>query len=65
MATAEAEGEAGGQVEVEEVSVRRLSLQAAGGVVSEQEGEETKPREEAGPADSEQITTERDGDEGS
>lgn len=53
------------EVEEEEVSVRRLSLQAAGGVVSEQEEEETKPREEAGPADSEQIATERDGDEGS
>lgn len=52
-------------MEVAEVSVRRLSLQATGGVVSEQEGEETKPREETGPADSDQITTERDGDEGS
>lgn len=64
VAIAEAEGEAppaGEQVEVEEVSVRRLSLQAAGGMAKEQEGEETK---EAGSADSEQVTTETDGEEG-
>ncbi len=52
------------QVEVEEVSVRRPSLQAAGGVATEQEGEETKPQEEAGSADSEQVSTETDGEEG-
>lgn len=49
---------------VEEISVRRLSLQAAGGMAEEQEGEETKPHEEAGSADSEQATTETDGEEG-
>ncbi|KAL3056772.1 hypothetical protein OYC64_019286 [Pagothenia borchgrevinki] len=45
----------------EELSVRRLSLQAAGGMAETQEGEETKPCEEAGSADS----TETDGEEGS
>ncbi|XP_067459043.1 E3 ubiquitin-protein ligase HECW2 isoform X2 [Thunnus thynnus] len=55
---------AGEQEEVEEISVRRLSLQAAGGVAVEQEGEETKPPEEAVSADSEQATTETDGEEG-
>lgn len=63
----EAEGEApaaNAQQEVEEISVRRLSLQAAGGVAEEQEGEETRPQEEAGSADSEQVTTETDGEEG-
>lgn len=69
-AAREAEVEAAAQVEVdvEEVSVRRLSLQAVGSTVaSEQEGEESKPHveEEAGPADSEPIPTERDGEEGS
>lgn len=64
VAFAEAEGEAREQAEVEEVIVRRLSLQAAGGVAEEQEGEETKPQEEAGSADSEQVTTETDGEEG-
>ncbi|XP_058478594.1 E3 ubiquitin-protein ligase HECW2 isoform X1 [Solea solea] len=71
-AVTEAEGEApttSEQVEVvvEEVSVRRLSLQAAGGVAGEQEGAETKPAEEAAAAssvDSEQATTETDGEEG-
>lgn len=66
-AFAEAEGGAppvSEQVEAEEVGVRRLSLEAAGGVVKEQEGEETKPREEAGSAESEQVTTETDGEEG-
>lgn len=58
-ASAQAEVEAAGQVElaVEEVSVRRLSLH---------EGEESKPlEEEAGPAGSEPIPTEADGEEGS
>lgn len=67
MPVPEAEGEvpsAGEQVEEEEVSVRRLSLQAAGGVAKEEEGEQTKPPEEAGSADSEQVTTETDGEEG-
>uniref|UniRef100_A0A3B4G048 HECT-type E3 ubiquitin transferase n=1 Tax=Pundamilia nyererei TaxID=303518 RepID=A0A3B4G048_9CICH len=52
------------QQEVEEISVRRLSLQAAGGVAEQQEGE-AKPSEEAGSADSEQVTTETEGEEGS
>uniref|UniRef100_I3KJ53 HECT-type E3 ubiquitin transferase n=1 Tax=Oreochromis niloticus TaxID=8128 RepID=I3KJ53_ORENI len=52
------------QQEVEEISVRRLSLQAAGGVAEQQEGE-AKPCEEAGSADSEQVTTETEGEEGS
>ncbi|XP_044222097.1 E3 ubiquitin-protein ligase HECW2 isoform X2 [Thunnus albacares] len=67
VAVTEAEVEApsaGEQEEVEEISVRRLSLQAAGGVAVEQEGEETKPPEEAVSADSEQATTETDGEEG-
>uniref|UniRef100_A0A3P8RWP9 HECT-type E3 ubiquitin transferase n=1 Tax=Amphiprion percula TaxID=161767 RepID=A0A3P8RWP9_AMPPE len=52
------------QEEAEEISIRRLSLQAAGGVADDQEGEERKPSEEAGSADSEQVTTETDGEEG-
>lgn len=63
----EPEGEAppaSDQVEVEEVSMRRLSLQAAGGTTTEQDAEETKPLEEAGSAESEQVTTETDGEEG-
>uniref|UniRef100_A0A3B5BMR5 HECT-type E3 ubiquitin transferase n=1 Tax=Stegastes partitus TaxID=144197 RepID=A0A3B5BMR5_9TELE len=65
-ATSEVEGQAAPaseQVEVEEISVRRLSLQASGGVAEAQEGEETKPSEEAGSAESEQVTTETDGEE--
>lgn len=63
-----AEGEGAGQVEEEEkVIVRRLSLQAVAGIAaSEQDEEESKPDEEdAGPANSEPIPTERDGEEGS
>lgn len=63
-AATEADGASGEQVEVEEVSARRPSLQASGGVSEEQEGEESKLREEAGSADSEQVTTETDGEEG-
>lgn len=62
-----AEGEApaaGEQAEAEEVGMRRLSLQAVGGVTKEEEGEEVKSREEGGSADSEQVTTETDGEEG-
>ncbi|XP_069388779.1 E3 ubiquitin-protein ligase HECW2 isoform X2 [Paralichthys olivaceus] len=58
----EAEGEAPPSSELEEVediSVRRLSLQASGGVAEENEGGEAKPNEEAGSLDSEQ-----DGEEG-
>lgn len=33
-------------------------------MAEEREGEETKPQEEAGSADSEQVTTETDGEEG-
>lgn len=52
------------QVTLEEISLRRPSLQAAGGVAEEQEGEGPKPHEEAGSVDSEQVTTETDGEEG-
>lgn len=67
VAVTEAEGEAppaSEQEEAEGISVRRPSLQAAGGVTEEPEGEETKPSEEAGSVDSEQVTTETDGEEG-
>ncbi|XP_056282015.1 E3 ubiquitin-protein ligase HECW2 isoform X2 [Pseudoliparis swirei] len=49
---------------VEEIGVRRLSLQAAGGVAERRAGEEAKPNEEAGSADSDQTATETDGEEG-
>ncbi|KAM7407869.1 hypothetical protein PAMA_003570 [Pampus argenteus] len=52
------------QPEVEEIGARRLSLQAAGGVAEEQEGVGTKPHEEVGFVDSDQVTTETDGEEG-
>ncbi|XP_034417982.1 E3 ubiquitin-protein ligase HECW2 [Cyclopterus lumpus] len=64
-AIAEAAGEAplpGDPVVVEEISVRRLTLQAVGGVAERRAGEEAKPNEEAASADS---TTETDGEEGS
>ncbi|XP_049449380.1 E3 ubiquitin-protein ligase HECW2 isoform X1 [Epinephelus fuscoguttatus] len=67
VTTTEAAGEGPPPFErevVEEIIVRRLSLQAAGGMAEEQEGEETKPHEEVGSADSEQATTETDGEEG-
>ncbi|XP_069554853.1 E3 ubiquitin-protein ligase HECW2 [Brachyistius frenatus] len=67
VATAEVEREtppAGERGEAEEIGVRRLSLQAAGGVAEEQEGDKTKPNEVAGSVDSEQVTTETDGEEG-
>lgn len=66
-ASAESEGEAPPpieQVELEEMGQRRLSMQAAGGVAEEQEGEGAKPQEGAESADSEQVTTETDGEEG-
>ncbi|XP_049449382.1 E3 ubiquitin-protein ligase HECW2 isoform X3 [Epinephelus fuscoguttatus] len=66
VTTTEAAGEGPPPFErevVEEIIVRRLSLQAAGGMAEEQEGEETKPHEEVGSADSEQATTETDGEE--
>lgn len=44
--------------------MRRLSLQAVGGVAKEREVEEVKSQEEGGSADSEQVTTETDGEEG-
>ncbi|XP_077946828.1 E3 ubiquitin-protein ligase HECW2 [Gasterosteus aculeatus] len=47
-----------------EVSARRLSLQAAGGVPERRAGEEAKPVEGASAADSEQVTTDTDGEEG-
>ncbi|XP_070770383.1 E3 ubiquitin-protein ligase HECW2 [Enoplosus armatus] len=67
VVVAEAEGgppPAGAQEQVEGISVRRLSLQAAGGTAEGQEGEETKPQEEAASVDSEQVATETDGEEG-
>ncbi|KAK9538089.1 hypothetical protein VZT92_005646 [Zoarces viviparus] len=67
VAIAEAAGEAPPPSEpavVVEISVRRLSLQAAGGVAERRAGEEAKPHEEAGSADSEQATTDTDGEEG-
>lgn len=63
----EAEGDAptaGEQEEAEEVGMRRLSLQAGGGLTKEEEGEEENPRVEGGSADSELVTTETDGEEG-
>uniref|UniRef100_A0A1A7WN20 HECT-type E3 ubiquitin transferase n=1 Tax=Iconisemion striatum TaxID=60296 RepID=A0A1A7WN20_9TELE len=51
------------QEEVEELSVRRLSLQATGGGAEEHEGEESK-REEVCSIESEQITMETDREEG-
>uniref|UniRef100_UPI003AAA292E E3 ubiquitin-protein ligase HECW2 n=1 Tax=Centroberyx gerrardi TaxID=166262 RepID=UPI003AAA292E len=66
-ATSEPEGEsppANGQEPAVETAERRQSLQAAGGVAEEPEGEGSKPPEEAGSADSEQVTTETDGEEG-
>lgn len=68
VAITEAEGEApaaGEQVEAKQAGMRRLSLQAVGGVTKEEEeGEEVKSRDEGGSADSEQVTTETDGEEG-
>ncbi|KAM3862489.1 E3 ubiquitin-protein ligase HECW2 [Diretmus argenteus] len=64
----EAEGEAppaNGQEPGEEIAERRQSLQAAGGVAVEQEGARSKLPELAGSVDSEQVTTETDGEEGS
>ncbi|XP_067370948.1 E3 ubiquitin-protein ligase HECW2 isoform X1 [Channa argus] len=52
------------QEDFEEIGVRRLSLQAAGSLAEQQEGEETKPHREAGPVDSGQVTTETDGEGG-
>lgn len=52
------------QEAVEDIGARRLSLQAAGGVAEEQEGEETKPHKDAGSVDSEQVTAETDREEG-
>ncbi|XP_028289610.1 E3 ubiquitin-protein ligase HECW2 [Parambassis ranga] len=63
-AAGEAPSTSSDQEQAEEISVRRLSLQAAGGVAEDHEGEESKPPEEAGSADSEQVTTETDGEEG-
>uniref|UniRef100_A0A3Q3J489 HECT-type E3 ubiquitin transferase n=1 Tax=Monopterus albus TaxID=43700 RepID=A0A3Q3J489_MONAL len=54
------EGEALQEV-LMEISVRRLSLRAAGGMVEEQEREETKPHVEVGSVDSEPVATETDG----
>uniref|UniRef100_A0A8C8DIU5 HECT-type E3 ubiquitin transferase n=1 Tax=Oryzias sinensis TaxID=183150 RepID=A0A8C8DIU5_9TELE len=66
-AVSEAEGDAPPareEGEVEELSVRRLSLQATGGVDEEQEGEETKTREAVTTDESQQATTDTDRDQG-
>ncbi|KAM9851364.1 E3 ubiquitin-protein ligase HECW2 [Aulostomus maculatus] len=66
-AVTDAEGDtspSGQQEDMQEISIRRLSLQATGGVAEDLEGEETKLHEEMGSVDSEQITTETDGEEG-
>ncbi|XP_041857309.1 E3 ubiquitin-protein ligase HECW2 isoform X2 [Melanotaenia boesemani] len=66
-AVTQAEGEAAPasqQEEVEEINTRRLSLQAAGGVDEDQEGEETKACEEVASVDSEQVATETDREKG-
>ncbi|KAM4559030.1 E3 ubiquitin-protein ligase HECW2 isoform 2-T5 [Odontesthes bonariensis] len=66
-AATDAEGEgppASDREEVEEIGVRRLSLQAAGGVAEGQEGKETKIHEEVASVDSEQVATETESEEG-
>ncbi|XP_023806623.1 E3 ubiquitin-protein ligase HECW2 isoform X2 [Oryzias latipes] len=66
-AVSEAEGDApraSEEGEVEELSVRRLSLQATGGVDEEQEGEETKTRKAVTTDESQQATTDADRDQG-
>ncbi|XP_077435746.1 E3 ubiquitin-protein ligase HECW2-like [Vanacampus margaritifer] len=60
----EVAGEATLALESDEMGTRKLSLQASGGVAQEADGEESKPHEEAGSAESEQVTTETDGEEG-
>ncbi|XP_051937937.1 E3 ubiquitin-protein ligase HECW2 [Hippocampus zosterae] len=61
----EAEGEAASSaLESQEIVVRKLSLRAAGGMSEEPDGDESKPHEETGSAESEQVTTETDGEEG-
>ncbi|KAM9710687.1 E3 ubiquitin-protein ligase HECW2 isoform 3-T3 [Menidia menidia] len=51
--------------EIEEIRVRRLSLQAAGGVAEEQEKKEAKTQEDVASLDSEQVATETEREEGS
>lgn len=60
----EAEGEAASALESQEIVVRKLSLRAAGSMTEEPDGDESKPHEETGSAESEQVTTETDGEEG-
>ncbi|KAF7667298.1 hypothetical protein LDENG_00068720 [Lucifuga dentata] len=63
----ETEGEAppaSGQEPGEEIHERRPSMQAARGMADEPEGEGSKPHEEAGSMESEQVTTETEGEEG-
>ncbi|XP_077393047.1 E3 ubiquitin-protein ligase HECW2 [Festucalex cinctus] len=60
----EAEGEAALAPESNEIGTRKLSLPAAGGVTQDANGDESKPHEETGSAESEQVTTETDGEEG-
>ncbi|XP_061697308.1 E3 ubiquitin-protein ligase HECW2-like [Syngnathoides biaculeatus] len=60
----EAEGEGASALELEGLGMRKLSLQAMGGMSKEVDDDESKPHEETGSAESEQVTTETDGEEG-
>ncbi|XP_061547808.1 E3 ubiquitin-protein ligase HECW2 isoform X2 [Phycodurus eques] len=60
----EAEGEAASAPALEEIGMRKLSLQAKGSVAEELDGDESKPHKEMGSVESEQVTTETDGEEG-
>ncbi|XP_077473668.1 E3 ubiquitin-protein ligase HECW2 [Stigmatopora argus] len=66
VVSSEVEGEAASASapESEEIAVRRPSLQRTGSASEEPDGNEAKPPEETGSADSEQVTTETDGEEG-
>ncbi|XP_076013388.1 E3 ubiquitin-protein ligase HECW2 [Genypterus blacodes] len=64
-AATEAGAAGGGQEPGEESRERRPSMQAAGGVAKELPGKESKQGEEAGSAESELVTTETEGEEGS
>ena len=62
---AEGGAAAANQEPSEQIAERRRSLQASGGVAEEQvEGAESRTPKEAAPVDSDQATTETDGEEG-
>ncbi|XP_037095604.1 E3 ubiquitin-protein ligase HECW2 isoform X1 [Syngnathus acus] len=48
----------------EEIGERKMSLQAAGAVAQEADGDQSKPHDETGSAKSEQVSAETDGEEG-